>query len=60
MPSIWDTLDELKNDLKEIASDVSELIEGLSEALNSEDPDEIEDAARHVLNTLLQIKSSLY
>ena len=60
MPSIWDRLDDLKNDSKEVADDVSDLIEGLSEALDGGDPDEVRNAACHVLNSLLQIKSRLY
>jgi hypothetical protein len=60
MASVWDGLDDLKGEVKILASDMADLIERLKRVVDSDDIKEVQDVVRDAITDLDYIYERLY
>ncbi|MED4727027.1 hypothetical protein P9597_02535 [Aneurinibacillus migulanus] len=60
MASVWDKLDELRDEAKDLKEDIEGIIKSLSDVVNSDDIAEIQGVVQEIIDELDDINERLY
>ncbi|MCP1355433.1 hypothetical protein [Aneurinibacillus migulanus] len=60
MASVWDKLDELRDEAKDLKEDIEGIIKSLSDVVNSDDIAEIQGVVQEMIDELDDINERLY